>query len=134
MGLYGYIFAFGVVCLGCGAWYKAWRQGLAVDCAVENFKRTFCLFVEWKKARPFLWVGQSSYARLLVLDMMDDIRVLAKYARSFDRVYAEKCDKALLALEKMLQQDPPPYNPPNSSKLLRELASFPHSRFSVSVR
>lgn len=129
MGLHGYVFAFGAVYLGCEALMgccKAERQALvAVDRAVESIMRASGLFAEWQKARPFLWVGQSPYAQSLILGMMDDVRIMAKYARRYNWACAEECDRALLALEKMLQQDPPPYGPPNLNKLLRELVSFP---------
>jgi hypothetical protein len=81
--------------------------------AFSRLQRSLDLFLKWQDARPFLWIGQSAYARALLFDMIDAVICMRHYYSRYYAFGVGKCDRVLQELKSILQQDPPPYNPDN---------------------
>ncbi|OGG54562.1 hypothetical protein A3D62_01285 [Candidatus Kaiserbacteria bacterium RIFCSPHIGHO2_02_FULL_49_11] len=69
----------------------------------------FCVahnhFEGWQRARPFLYAGQSRYARSLVFEMIDAYRRILAYDKG------ETDEGFIEVLLKLLDETPPPLPP-----------------------
>ncbi len=65
-------------------------------------------FDEWRAARPFLWVGQSTYAQSLVWTMIESYDWLLKDDPTWGYPFV------ITNLYKLLEEQPPPYTPPTT--------------------
>lgn len=87
------------------------RQFTRYEKATERYERAKELFYAWRKARPFLFVGQSPYAQSLVLEFIEQYQL----AREF--LPCLKVDEEVLASwRRLLNQMPPEYDPPASAR------------------
>lgn len=77
-----------------------------------SLERCLDLLIEWRRARPFLWVGQSEYAQGLVHRMMRATRILIE-GGDLDQ---ERGMRILELLQGLLDEDPPPHDPPHNSE------------------
>ena len=77
----------------------------------EMYDRYFAAsreFDRWRVARPFLWVGQSPYAQSLVWTMINSCDWLLKDDPTWGYPFV------ITSLYKLLEEQPPPYTPPDT--------------------
>lgn len=90
------------------------RKIWSAECAIRAYKdrkRAGNALDTWRKARPFLYVGQCKYAQSLVLAMIAAQRRINKY----DDCLTEELKEMLLAtLYRLLNEQPPRDNPPKA--------------------
>lgn len=72
---------------------------------------------KWRAARPFLFVGQSAYARTLVWKMIETYSLLLTYGRVQDT-------EVLVGLYRLLNERPPSHDPPTNGKDRRRVVLF----------
>ena|SRR3989344_5470555 len=80
------------------------------DLAMERCMRAGDLFLAWREARPFLYVGQSSYAQGLILEMLKQY----EYAGSMF-AYLRPNEDWMRAWRRILHEMPPEYDPDGSA-------------------
>ena len=108
------LIAIGVVCGAVVAFFKikknmreeAQRKQISLQfrfwCEVAPAKARL---EEWLKARPFLKLNQSAYGKALAWD------IILRYRRAIDLLLVEKDDPYLMWVYRLLNGDPPPYDP-----------------------
>jgi hypothetical protein len=85
----------------------------------EKHHHSLRLFISWRKARPFLFVGQCPYAQGLVHAIIDS------YERAYELLpYLEANEQWLESWRRLLHEMPPHHDPP----------SKPHWGFAFSLK
>ena len=86
-------------------WERKWKKRSQV---YEEWFEASRAFDAWRVARPFLWVGQSSYAQSLVWTMIESYDWLLKDDPTWGHPFV------ITDLYKLLEEQPPPYTPPTT--------------------
>jgi hypothetical protein len=114
--------------IGCAAFvvWMAW-DGVQALCvitnlgnrltALEDYIRADNRFQKWRKARPFLYVGQCPYAQALVKEMINAWERLRVCNEQYHLNSKSFHEEGLRALYQLLEEQPPHKPPPTGRRL-----------------
>jgi len=74
-------------------------------------ERPLNLLVQWREARPFLYIGSCPYSQALVWEMIRQVETVLSASSNLE---VRKDGQRMLGyLYKALDQNPPPHSPPS---------------------
>jgi hypothetical protein len=92
--------------------YQKTEQWYAFGMGMSHYSLLVCALLEWKRARPFLWIAACPHATSLVLSIIETLEEVRHQAVLLQlTAEVENCERNIELWRRKLTEGPPPLGP-----------------------